>query len=204
MMNNCITFCLIALVAVIHSIPTPVSDNHHIHNRNETVESNAIENFLHDVIDDDEGGIHPSKRLREVKNIVDGTLHRVKATGATYRQRLRNGQCLVEYEGQLLSESSVVQIRRKLYRVEDCLLERVFHACGPNLLLMLNVVCRVVEKHQTTAAPFLDFRRQTVPTPTYSNNRRLRPRASKTPRVITESCCENLCTISELTRYCHR
>jgi len=204
-MNHFIILCLIAFVAEIQTIPTSISDNYHNQNVNATSEMDEIENFLlfqNDLQDDQ---IENRKHVRQIKNIIDGTVHRIKAAGVNYRQRLRNGQCLVEYDGQLLNENSVVQIRRKLYRVEDCLLERVFHACGPNLLLMLNVVCRVVEKHQTTTVPLVDFRRSTTPPVQYQNNRRLRPpRANKTPRVITESCCENLCTISELTRYCHR
>ena len=204
-MHNSVVLCLIALVAVIQCIPATVSDSYSYHNTNKTSEPDEMENLLLSEIDLQDDHMEHRQNVRQLKNIVDGTMHRIKAAGATYRQRLRNGQCLVEYNGQFLNENSVVQIRRKLYRVEDCLLERVFHACGPNLLLMLNVVCRVVEKHQTTTIPFPDFRRQTTPPGQYQNNRRLRPpRASKTPRVITESCCENLCTISELTRYCHR
>ena len=205
MMNSCIPLCLIALVVAIQSIPTSFSDNYYNNQKNETSESDEIENFfLNDDADLVDDQMQYGRSLRQLKTIVDGTTHRIKAAGVSYRQRLRDGQCLVEYDEQFLSENSVVQIRRKLYRVEECLLERVFHACGPNLLLMLNVVCRVVEKHQSTTVPFLDTRRQTVPTPVLYNNRRIRPRANKTPRVITESCCENLCTISELTRYCHR
>lgn len=146
-----------------------------------------------------------SKTSRHLKHFIDGNIHHIKLAGVTYQQRLVDGQCAVEYGGQYLTEKSVIQIRKKLYRVENCLLERVFHACGPNLLLMLNVVCRVVEKSQamTTTTPLTAVRRDTTPA-IPSVLYRLYPRASKTPRVITESCCESLCTISELSRYCHR
>ena len=199
MLNHCIPLGLLALVATIRSMPAPVSDDFSDHNKTGEYDDKIANDFSFN-----SDHRHLDKRtLRTLHNIIDGTLHRIKAVGATYRQRTHDGQCAVEYDGKLLSESSVIQIRRKLYRVEDCLLERVFHACGPNLLLMLNVVCRVVEKHQTTTMPTIDFRRQTIP-PSVAFLHRLRPRANKTPRVITESCCENLCTISELTRYCHR
>ncbi|CAF1052871.1 unnamed protein product [Adineta ricciae] len=145
---------------------------------------------------------YQAKVLRHLHYILDGKIYHIKAAGVSYRQRLREDQCVVEYDGKYLNENSVIQLRKKLYRVENCLLERVFHACGPNLLLMLNVVCRVVEQHQITT-PIPALHRQTTST-SKDFLHRISPRASKTPRVITESCCENLCTISELTRYCHR
>ena len=199
MLNNCIPLCLLALIAAIRSMPASVNDDVSDHNKTPGDYDQIASNFsLNNDIR------HPDKRtLRTLHNLIEGTVHRIKAVGATYRQHKYDGQCVVEYDGKLLTESSVIQIRRKLYRVEDCLLERVFHACGPNLLLMLNVVCRVVEKHQTTSTPMVDFHRQTIPA-SVAFLHRLRPRANKTPRVITESCCENLCTISELSRYCHR
>jgi hypothetical protein len=194
-----IPLCLIALVATIQTTPITDDNNNNYTNPDRNYDKNK--NFLlHDNLQDDQN--YKTQSLRHLQRIVDGTVHYIKAARVSYRQRLRDDQCLVEYNGQYLTENSVLQLRKKLYRVEDCLLERVFHACGPNLLLMLNVVCRVVEKHQTTT-PIPDIRRQTMPL-SRKFNHRLYPRANKTPRVITESCCENLCTLSELTRYCHR
>jgi hypothetical protein len=196
-MHRCISLCLIALVATIQTTPA-IDDNTSNYNISDYDENKSL--FPNDNLQDVQN--ENPKSLRHLNRIVDGTVHYIKAAKATYRQRLRDDQCVVEYNGQYLSENSVIQLRKKLYRVEDCSLERVFHACGPNLLLMLNVVCRVVEKHQTTT-PITDLRRQTT-RPSRKFNHRLYPRANKTPRVITESCCENLCTLSELTRYCHR
>jgi hypothetical protein len=179
MLSNYIMLYLLALVAFIQSMPTNNSD-----------------------YDEEKSDYHDNIQItRDLTDKVDGTIRRIKAAGITYRQRINDEQCLVEYDNQLLTESSVIQIRKKLYQVEDCLLERVFHACGPNLLLMLNVVCRVVEQHLTTTTTLASFKRETQSTLSKHN---LRARANKTPRVITESCCEALCTISELTRYCHR
>jgi hypothetical protein len=196
-MNSYILLCFIALVATIQTIPTidESTNNNGDENRNILVNNDLQDNSRH----------HQGKVLRHLKHIIDGTIHRIKAAGVTYRQRLRDDQCIVEYDGQYLTENSVLQIRKKLYRVENCLLERVFHACGPNLLLMLNVVCRVVEQHQTTTTtPVPIIRRSTITPSTAEYFHRFYARANKTPRVITESCCENLCTISELSRYCHR
>jgi hypothetical protein len=195
MVHRLMTFCLLALVVDIQSLPTVENDRDA--NRSYDEESKEVS------VNENEH--YPTRKsLRQSNKFIDGAIHRIKTASITYRQRLREGQCLVEYEGQFLTENTVLQIRRKLYRVEECQLERVFHACGPNLLLMLNVVCRAVEKQQTTTLPSpVESRRQTISSADIPI-RYLRPRADKTPRVITESCCENLCTISELTRYCHR
>lgn len=199
-MNSYIPLCFVALIAFIQTLPT-------IDELNNNIDPNDNPDML---INDDlqSPPYWQSKTLRHLKYVVDGSIHRIKAAGALYRQRLRDEQCVVEYDGQYLTENSVLQIRKKLYRVENCLLERVFHACGPNLLLMLNVVCRVVEQQQlstTTAIPGTNHGQSTNPSPSFDLLQHDFRRANKkTPRVITESCCENLCTISELSRYCHR
>ncbi|UJR33806.1 hypothetical protein I4U23_021230 [Adineta vaga] len=203
-MNTYIPLCFVALVAVIQSMPTIDDDliNHntsHFKNISSNYDDNS-NSFIEKFIQVEQQ--HESKVLRHLHHLIDGKTYHIKAAGVSYRQRLRDYQCVVEYDGKFLTENSVIQLRKKLYRVENCLLERVFHACGPNLLLMLNVVCRVVEQQQTTTPRTISYR-QTVPT-SKAFIHRISPRANKTPRVITESCCENLCTISELTRYCHR
>lgn len=202
-MNTYIPLCLLALVAVSQTKPTTdenlINFNHNFNHTNTHHDENE-QSFLEKILLADQQ--HHAKVLRHLHHILDGKTYHIKAAGVSYRQRLREDQCVVEYDGKYLNENSVIQLRKKLYRVENCLLERVFHACGPNLLLMLNVVCRVVEQHQTTT-PISALYQQTTST-SKDFLHRISPRASKTPRVITESCCENLCTISELTRYCHR
>lgn len=201
MMNSYIPLCFIALVATIQTMPSIVNYNRNNNNYNSSKYDDTKSHLVNDDYQHDQ--YQNTKTSRHLQRVVNGAIHRIRTAGVTYRQRLRDEQCVVEYDNQYLTENSVLQVRKKLYRVENCLLERVFHACGPNLLLMLNVVCRVVEQQQTTT-PMTARRRQTSTTaPLYIH--RLYPRASKkSPRVITESCCENLCTISELTRYCHR
>ncbi|CAF0724341.1 unnamed protein product [Rotaria sordida] len=208
-MNNYIPLWLIALVATIQTLPT-IDNYNDNNNKNDSSIDHDNKGFLINTnLQDDHH--YKANVARNVRRIIDGKLHYIKAADVTYRQRLRNDQCVVEYNDQYLTENSLVQIRKKLYRVEDCLLERVFHACGPNLLLMLNVVCRIVEQHQTTTTPppLPSVQQRTMSAPAlffrriYPTINRI-PREIKASRMITESCCESLCTLSELTRYCHR
>ncbi|CAF3344350.1 unnamed protein product [Rotaria sp. Silwood1] len=208
MINSYIPLCLIALVATIQTVST-IDDNNNTNENNSSINDINKGFLINNKQQDDQHD--KAKNVRAVHHIIDGKLHRIKAADVVYRQRLRDDQCVVEYGGQYLTEKSVIQIRKKLYRVEDCLLERVFHACGPNLLLMLNLVCRVVEQHQTTTTttPVPSIRQRTTPTSPLFFRRIYPPidrmtRANRVSRVITESCCESLCSLSELTRYCHR
>jgi len=178
MLNSYTILCVFGLIAFIQSIPTSNTD------------SSGEEEDSHD---------NPKTLfLREVHNKIDGTTHHIKSAGITYRQRINKNQCSVEYNGQLFVENSIIKIRKKVFRVEDCLLERVYHACGPNLVLMLSVVCGVVEKHKTSNT-YENFKRESI----LPSMNHLYSTADRTKRVITESCCENRCSISELTRYCH-
>ena len=133
----------------------------------------------------------------EVPAGVDGTIYPLKGSSATYKQCLDKGECYVQFNDRLIPENGTVQVRRKYYRVENCQLERVFHACGPNLLLMLSVVCRVVDQHTSSQAA-LRLTRAGDSSMSHVSYRD----ANRSARMITESCCENLCSIAELTRYC--
>ncbi|CAF3755246.1 unnamed protein product [Rotaria socialis] len=218
MMNNIIPLYFIALVAIIQTVSTIDNKN----NMND--KSNNNNNNNNDDDDDKNVGFiiatnlqdneyNKGKFLRDIHQIIDGQSHRARAD-VVYHQRLRDGQCVVEYDGKILTENSVTQIRKKLYRLENCLLERVFRACGPNLLLMLDIVCRVVETHQksttittttptTTIAFVPNIQQKKMPPSTLFFHRKF-SQLFRSPRVITEACCDNLCTITELTRYCHR
>ncbi|CAF1110760.1 unnamed protein product [Rotaria sp. Silwood1] len=135
---------------------------------------------------------------RQIDNRKEDTIQHIKALGITYRQIIKDGQCAINYDGQIFIEGDLMKIRKKQFRIENCLLERVYHACGPKLLLMLSVVCRVVE-HNKVSDEILNLKRET-------NFEFIHHRDSiidREKRVIAESCCENHCTVSELTRYCH-
>ncbi|CAF0861012.1 unnamed protein product [Didymodactylos carnosus] len=116
---------------------------------------------------------------------IDGMYYALKSIGVPYVQRIRNGQCLIDYDDRLLSEGESVQIKGKLYKNEDCLLERAYHACGPNILQMVKIVCRIVDQYLSKITKSIVTRR-----------------SAASPKIISESCCRSVCTISELTRYC--
>ncbi|CAF1308160.1 unnamed protein product [Didymodactylos carnosus] len=119
--------------------------------------------------------------------------HHIKNAGITYTHRIINGQCWIKYNNSLLAEGEILEHRKKLYKVEDCLLERAYHVCGPNILVVLKFVCRLAKKYTEatyktgTSSPLTTFYRHT-----------------RSAKILTESCCRNICTIPELTRYCPR
>lgn len=91
--------------------------------------------------------------------------------------------CTVQHSGQQLNEGDVVDVRGKLYKVEECELHRAYHACGTHILFIINIVCQAVEKQKMNPAKqrFSRFVKQ---------------------KLLTEACCQSLCTVSEMTRYC--
>jgi len=176
MLKYCPIVCLLALVTLIPSMSTNDTSSYE-----NTASDDSIQRFF-----------------RSTKDKTDDAKNYIKTAGISYTQRTINNQCFVEYDGKLLAENSVIKIRRKVFRVEDCVLERVYHACGPNLLLMLGVVCRFFEQDKSSNA-LASLKREA----SSSILHHLYPTTNRIKRVITESCCENLCSISELTRYCH-
>jgi len=95
-----------------------------------------------------------------------------------------NVNCTINHDGYLLKEGESVEIRGKLYKMEDCGLHRAYHACGSYLLQMVSIACEVVQQQKRT-------------TPSKKRFRRFLRR-----KLLTEACCETLCTVSEMTRYC--
>jgi hypothetical protein len=91
--------------------------------------------------------------------------------------------CAVEHAGQKLTEGDSVDIDGKLYKVEDCELHRAYHACGTHILVIINIVCQAVEQHKI------------IPP-------KIRLRRFSKQKLLTEACCQHLCTVSEMTRYC--
>jgi hypothetical protein len=180
MLKYCPILCLLALVTFIQSISTNDSSS-----SEKTKEQNAYDDST-------------QRPIRNIKDKTNEAKTHITTAGISYTQRTINDQCFVEYDGKLLGENSVIKIRRKVFRVEDCVLERVYHACGPNLLLMLGVVCRFFEQDKPSNT-LASLKREASSTILHH----LYPTTNRKKRVITESCCENLCSISELTRYCH-
>jgi len=97
--------------------------------------------------------------------------------------RSKEDNCVVKHNGQKLNEGDIIDIKGKFYKVEDCELHRAYHACGTHIIFIINIVCQAIEQHKLTPAKkrFTRFVQQ---------------------KLLTEACCQNLCTVSEMTRYC--
>lgn len=96
----------------------------------------------------------------------------------------KNVNCTVNYDGRYLNEGESMEIKGKIYKVEDCGLHRAYHACGTYLLQMVSIACEVVGQQKQKTIEKKRFRRYL-------------PR-----KLLTEACCETLCTVTEMTRYC--
>jgi hypothetical protein len=95
-----------------------------------------------------------------------------------------NKNCTVRHGLQLLKEGEDITINRKLYKVEDCHLQRAYQACGTHLWFMLNIVCEAVEVQKG---------RNRIPS---------RFRRFAEEDLFSEACCQKICTVAEMTRYC--
>ena len=76
-----------------------------------------------------------------------------------------------------------MEVKGKIFKVEQCALRRAFNACGKHLLGMINIVCGSLQRDE-------------------QKRKQVRARRSARPKLLTEACCESLCTVSEMTRYC--
>ena len=95
-----------------------------------------------------------------------------------------NSNCTVTYNEQLYRETEAILIGKKLYKIEDCQIQRAYQACGTPLWFMMQVVCGSVEKQRKKQKNKIRFRRFTQ------------------EKLLTDSCCVHLCTIQEMSRYC--
>ncbi|CAF0916561.1 unnamed protein product [Adineta steineri] len=95
-----------------------------------------------------------------------------------------NINCTVQHDTHSLTEDEKVTIRGKLFKVEDCNLQRAYQACGTQLWFMLNIVCGAVES-QKQGRKFKNHHRRFAQ-----------------EKLLSEACCQNTCTITEMTRYC--
>lgn len=109
-----------------------------------------------------------------------------------------NGKCGVDHEERFYSEGEAVIIGKKIYKVEDCQLQRAYQACGAPLWYMINVVCQSVEKQKSRTSTLASM----TSSPSTAAGVKYRPRRFLRETLLTDSCCERPCTISEMTRYC--
>ena len=110
-------------------------------------------------------------------------------------------KCMVEHEERFYREGEAVMVGKKIYKVEDCQLQRAYQACGAPLWYMINVVCQNVEKQKSRTSA-LSASTTTTATPITAAGVKYRFRRFLRETLLTDSCCERPCTISEMTRYC--
>ncbi|CAF1017190.1 unnamed protein product [Rotaria sp. Silwood1] len=92
--------------------------------------------------------------------------------------------CTVKHGIHLLNEGEKIIIHGKLYKVEDCHLQRAYRACGPDLWYIVNIVCEAIDLHKE------------------KTNLGTRIRKFVQQKLLTEACCESSCTVVEMSRYC--
>ena len=92
--------------------------------------------------------------------------------------------CQLSHAGRPLKEGESLEVKGKIYKVEGCALHRAYHACGTHIFHIVNIVCQALDNNH--AGP---RRKKRVP-------RYLRQ------KLLTEACCQSVCTVSEMTRYC--
>ena len=90
--------------------------------------------------------------------------------------------CSYNYGNQTIYEGETIKINGRLYKIEDCQLQRAFQTCRKHLWFMIHIVCSTVEAKK--------------------KEHRCRIRRALNKILLTEACCHNACTISEMTRYC--
>ncbi|CAF0749198.1 unnamed protein product [Rotaria sp. Silwood1] len=97
---------------------------------------------------------------------------------------MKNENCTLKYGKRLLKEGNEISINGKLYKVEECQLQRAYQTCGPHLWHIINIVCNAIDQHK--------------------NKNRLGSlvRRFSQEKLLSEACCLNSCTVSEMTRYC--
>ena len=95
-----------------------------------------------------------------------------------------NVTCILNYDKHILKEGESLEIKGKLYKMEDCALQRAYHACGSYLLQMVSIACEILDQQKQK-----NLNKNRI--------RRFVPR-----KLLTEACCETLCTVAEMTRYC--
>ena len=84
----------------------------------------------------------------------------------------------------LLKEGEIISIKLKLYKVEDCKLQRAYHVCGPHLWFMIDIVCEAIELDDGAKRFKKNVRRFTQ------------------QKLLIDTCCLSVCTISEMALYC--
>ncbi|CAF0939974.1 unnamed protein product [Rotaria sordida] len=93
------------------------------------------------------------------------------------------GACNLKHKGEELHEGQTIEQSGKFFKVEGCELHRAYHACGTQVLFIINIVCQALDQQRINPMKqrFSRFVKQ---------------------KLLTEACCQSVCTVSEMTRYC--
>lgn len=97
---------------------------------------------------------------------------------------LNKTNCTMDIDGRQLVNGESVELKGKIYKMEECRLERAYHACGRHLFKILHIVCDAL-RHERQM----------------KNSHRIQKRFSRR-KLLTDACCLALCTVHEMTRYC--
>jgi hypothetical protein len=95
-----------------------------------------------------------------------------------------NTKCTTRYGTRVFNEGEKLMIKGKLHKVEECIFQRAYQTCGTHLWFILNIVCNAIEAQKG------------------KNRFSTRLRRFAEEKLLTEACCENSCTVAEMTRYC--
>src|SRR5690348_3006200 len=68
-----------------------------------------------------------------------------QTNGSRFLSASLHGNCTIEHESRLLNEGEKITIKGKLFKVEECHLQRAYQTCGYHLWYMINVVCEAIE-----------------------------------------------------------
>jgi hypothetical protein len=90
--------------------------------------------------------------------------------------------CVLRHDDSLLKEGDEVAIITKLYKVENCQLQRAYQACGAQLWVAVNIVCEGIDEQKHK----------------YTN----RFRRFSQEKLLIESCCLRTCTVHEMAQFC--
>lgn len=105
----------------------------------------------------------------------------VQANVSRMRFPSTSGECSLKHGFRSLKEGEKITIQDKLYKVEDCQLQRAYQTCGTHLWFMINIVCEAIDKQKP---------------------RKQRKRRFVEEKLLSDACCDHACTVNEMTRYC--
>lgn len=93
------------------------------------------------------------------------------------------GNCMYQYKNQTFNEGETIRTAHKIYKIEQCRLERAYQTCNKTLWHMLYVVCTAINKKNK---------------PISSQRYKRSPQG----KLLTEACCEQACTVSSISGFC--